>query len=107
MLGDRLERGLNEAIGADAACQQHRSIRTVYLGAKSVRSYRDIGPASLAAREHATNDLRLHMLDNGIYLHARYVFRCHISACHDEDDIDRTVEQPAAFLSDGGADAFR
>ena len=67
---------------------------------QSVRSYRDLGAATLANADTLTNALRLFLLERGIYVHNRYVLRCAISAAHDEHDIDLTAECIEEFLRD-------
>jgi glutamate-1-semialdehyde 2,1-aminomutase len=100
-LGERLSAKVNKAIDelrVPVAFQHYGSIWSIFFAARSVRGYRDLGAPTLSNEDTLTNALRLFLLDRGIYAHNRYVFRCCISAAHDENDIDWTAESIADFL---------
>jgi glutamate-1-semialdehyde 2,1-aminomutase len=101
-LGVRLGQSVNatiDSLGVNATCQQFGSIWSIYFNTRTVTRYRDLDPGVLANTDQLTNELRLWLLSQGIYVHNRYVLRCCISAQHDEEDVDRTATAIGDFLS--------
>jgi glutamate-1-semialdehyde 2,1-aminomutase len=102
-IGDRIAAGVNAArdeLSVEAVCQAYGSVFAVYLGAREVRTYRDLARTMTPELAELNDDFRAHLRHAGVYVHKRHVNRFFISALHDEADADRTVELVAAFLQE-------
>jgi glutamate-1-semialdehyde 2,1-aminomutase len=100
-LGDRLARGLNDAIaqfGLNAVCQTFGSVWNLYLKTQRVRNYRDLARAMTPETQQLNTAFVRFLRERGIYIHSRHVNRGFISAAHDEGDIDSTVAITSEFL---------
>jgi len=102
-MGDRLSEGINSVVNKlelDARCYNFGSVWCLYFTRKEIENYRDIihltSHPQGSPKDHA---FRRYLLNNGIYIQPYDVNRAYISAAHSDDDIDKTIEVTADFLT--------
>lgn len=101
-LTERVTSAVNHAIDElqlNAVCQGYGGVWTLYFKTRQVRGYRELARSIEAGAEPLNEKFRVFLLERGIYMHKRHMNRCFISALHTDEDMDRTTEVVAEFLS--------
>ena len=86
-------------LGVRAACQQRGSAFTLYLGAWTVRNYRDLAAITRPDVLELNAELRAHLLRDRIFMqYRRGTNRGYISAAHEPAQVDEAAASMTSFL---------
>lgn len=102
-LGDRLARGIRDAIAETAVKVQIHQIGSIWglhFTDRPIRRFRDLAFDGERGRKYAHWPVtyRRWMLQEGVYIHPAYMVRAYLTAAHTHDDVDRIVAATREFF---------